>query len=105
MVCLSSSLLPCIALVVFVSGAVIPHRRAESYGRWRRTAPRAIYFISNDASNNIVALSVQGDGTLAAGTLTPTGGAGGNEVDGMTKQPATPDALGSQGAIRVAGNV
>ena len=67
--------------------------------------PKAVFFMTNVANNSIVALPVGANGTLGAGSLTPTGGAGGAEVDPLTGLPTIPDALASQGAVRVAGNV
>ncbi len=66
---------------------------------------RAIYFMSNDQENTIVALPVTGEGLLAEGTFTSTGGSGANGIDGETMEPAVPDALFSQGAITIAGDV
>jgi hypothetical protein len=66
---------------------------------------KAIYMLSNDESNAVLALPICENGLLSAGTLTATGGKGGNGVDGSTKQPAAPDALFSQGSLTVAGNV
>ncbi|KAL9120009.1 MAG: hypothetical protein Q9187_003439 [Circinaria calcarea] len=55
--------------------------------------PKAIYFITNDrTSNSVIALPISQDGTLRAGTSTPTGGAGSNPLE-------------SQGAVHVAGNL
>ena len=68
------------------------------------TTAKALYFITNDAVNSIVALPIGKNGTLSDGSLTETGGAGSNEVDAAGK-PLAPDALSSQGAVRVAGNV
>jgi hypothetical protein len=64
---------------------------------------RAVYFITNAASNSIVALKVAADGTLSDGTITCTGGAGMQGIENGA--PAAPDALFSQGALKVAGNV
>lgn len=66
---------------------------------------KAIYFITNDACNSVVALRVAADGTLSDGSITATGGAGMNGIDSTTGGPAAPDALFSQGAVKVAGNV
>lgn len=66
---------------------------------------KAIYFITNDACNSVVALRVAADGTLSDGSITSTGGAGMNAIDSATGGPAAPDALFSQGAVKVAGNV
>ena len=67
--------------------------------------PKAVFFMTNALNNSIVALPVGANGTLGAGSLTSTGGAGGAEVDPKTGLPTIPDALASQGAVRVAGNV
>jgi hypothetical protein len=64
---------------------------------------KAIYFMTNDACNSIVALKVASDGTLSDGSITMTGGAGMNGIE--NGKPAAPDALFSQGAVKVAGNV
>ena len=68
------------------------------------TNAKAIYFMTNAANNSIVALKVAADGTLSDGSITATGGAGMNGVD-STGAPAAPDALFSQGAVKVAGSV
>ena len=70
------------------------------------TVARAVYFMTNTASNSIVALNVAADGTIAdIGSITPTGGSGGNLVNPMTFAPDGPDALGSQGSVQVVENV
>ena len=68
-------------------------------------AGKAVYLITNDADNAVVALPVAADGTLSKGSVTPTGGKGANSIDAMTNQPAGPDALASQGSLTVAGQV
>jgi len=67
------------------------------------TNAKAIYFITNAASNSVVALKVASDGTVSDGSITATGGAGMSGV-GSTGAPAAPDSLFSQGAVKVAGN-
>ena len=66
---------------------------------------KAIYFLTNDQNNSVVALPIAADGTLTQGTVTPTGGEGGNSIDGATGQPAAPDALVGQSALTIAGHV
>jgi len=66
---------------------------------------KAVYFMTNLASNSIVALPVADDGSVSAGTMTSTGAAGGNLVDAKKGTPNGPDALASQGCVQVAGNV
>ena len=68
------------------------------------TNAKAIYFMTNAANNSIVALKVAADGTLSDGSITGTGGAGMNGVD-SNGAPAAPDALFSQGAVKVVGSV
>ena len=65
----------------------------------------AVYYLSNDAQNNVVALNVARDGTLTDGTTTSTNGAGSNGINPMTGGLVAPDALFSQQALTVAGNV
>jgi hypothetical protein len=67
--------------------------------------PKAVYFLSNEKENAVVAFNVADGGALSGKTTTLTGGAGGNGIDGMTNGPAGPDALFSQGAVRVVGSV
>jgi hypothetical protein len=66
---------------------------------------KAVYFMTNLASNSIAALPVADDGSVSAGTMTSTGAAGGNLVDPKKGTPNGPDALASQGSVQVAGNV
>ena len=65
---------------------------------------KAIYFLSNDAKNNIVALKVGADGKLSKGSMTSTQGKGGLGVDADGK-PALPDGTFSQSVLRVEGSV
>lgn len=68
--------------------------------------PKAVYLMTNEASgNSIVGLKVAADGSLTAGSLTPTGGKGASGIDGSTNQTAAPDALFSQSAIKVEGDM
>ncbi|KAH8640751.1 hypothetical protein IG631_03692 [Alternaria alternata] len=65
---------------------------------------RAIYMLTNDAENAVVALPIGADGMLSKGKVMKTGGAGSVAVDAEGK-PATPDALVGQSALTIAGNV
>lgn len=65
---------------------------------------RAIYFMTNQDENGVIMLPVQPDGTLAAGSIISTGGAGASLIDAATGQPVQTDTLASQGAVRVAGS-
>ncbi|XMA14809.1 hypothetical protein WAI453_007600 [Rhynchosporium graminicola] len=67
------------------------------------TNAKTIYFITNAAENSIVALKVAMNGSLSEGSVTPTGGAGMIGVDDKG-DPAIPDSLFSQGAVKVSGN-
>jgi hypothetical protein len=73
----------------------------------RTSVAKAIYIITNDPGQNaVLAIPVAQDGTLLdGGTLTPTGGVGSISIDGATGQPAATDALVSQSALTIAGNV
>lgn len=66
---------------------------------------KAVYFITNEAQNAIVALKVNADGTLSEGSTTLTGGQGASGVDGAKNSTAGPDALFSQSAVKADGNV
>ncbi|KAH7069563.1 hypothetical protein BKA63DRAFT_605974 [Paraphoma chrysanthemicola] len=67
------------------------------------TVGKAVYFLTNDKENAVVALPISADGTLSNGTMTKTGGAGSIALDAKM-QPAVPDALVGQSSLTVAGN-
>lgn len=64
-----------------------------------------VYLISNDAPNTVVALPIGEDGTLSAGTITPTGGNGSVSFSHTLGVPAKPDGLVSQSSLTIAGQV
>ena len=66
---------------------------------------KAIYFLTNNQQNAVVALPIAADGTLSNGTVTETSGMGSNSIDGSTNSSAGPDALVGQAAVTVAGQV
>lgn len=66
---------------------------------------QAVYFITNDAENSVVALPIGEDGTLSLGSVTATGGAGSNAIDAATGDEIVPDALVSQSTVAITGNV
>ena len=68
-------------------------------------AGKAIYFITNEDRNDLIALPVGSDGTLSKGSCTSTGGSGSLSIDGSTNQPAVRDGLVSQGSVAIAGKV
>ncbi|KAM0273144.1 hypothetical protein ACHAQH_008464 [Verticillium albo-atrum] len=67
-------------------------------------AAKAVYLLSNEPENSVIALPIGANGMLSAGQKAATGGEGSNAIDGSTGQPAAPDALVSQSALTVAGN-
>lgn len=71
------------------------------------TNGKAIYMLTNKAPNAVIAVPIAQDGTLdeAGGSRTETGGSGATGKDGSTGEPSKPDALFSQSALTVAGNV
>ncbi|KAK4938796.1 hypothetical protein LTR10_020803 [Elasticomyces elasticus] len=92
------------AIIPDVSAAPSPyHGRGTTKSRSSSTSPKAVYLITNDQQNAVAAVPIAADGTLSAGTITLTGGAGSNVIDGATKQPAAPDALDGQSALTIAG--
>lgn len=91
-------------LVEGIVGHVIQRHYGQSESACKATG-KAVYLLTNDANNAVVALPIDEDGALAAGTITPSGGAGSNTIDGTTMKPAQPDALVSQSSLTIAGNV
>jgi hypothetical protein len=65
---------------------------------------QALYLLSNEVNNEVIALPIRADGTISAGRRTSTKGAGSISIDGKTMMPAVSDALVSQSALTVAGN-
>ncbi|KAH6620271.1 hypothetical protein C7974DRAFT_399339 [Boeremia exigua] len=65
---------------------------------------RAVYFMTNDAENAVVALPIGRDGLLSRGTVTKTDGAGSNFINSATGLRAAPDALSAQSSLVVAGD-
>jgi hypothetical protein len=65
---------------------------------------KALYLITNDASNGVAAVPIGADGLLSTGTLTATGGSGSNSLkaDGTV---AAPDGLLSQSSLTIVGSV
>lgn len=94
------STLALLALAQGIAGHVIrqPDDACKATGK-------AVYVLTNDDANSVVALPIQADGTLGAGTVTPSGGKGLSSLSGMTNQSAGPDSLASQSALTVAGGV
>lgn len=66
---------------------------------------KAVYLLSNEVQNSVVALKVNSDGTLSPGSVHLTGGKGGASIDSATNKTAVTDVLISQSALKVDGNV
>ncbi|PKS11605.1 hypothetical protein jhhlp_001755 [Lomentospora prolificans] len=75
----------------------------QCHSAGRNSVAKAIYFLTNDEVNAVVALPISDDGTLSPGAVTATGGVGSVALN-ADNQPATPDALVGQSALTVAGN-
>lgn len=88
--------------LVAVEGAPYTEPRTATE---QNNGPKAIYFLTNDARNAVVALPVGCNGTLSHGSVTETGGKGSNAIDMDTNLPAAPDALVSQSALTISGQV
>ncbi|KAK5651995.1 hypothetical protein OQA88_10898 [Cercophora sp. LCS_1] len=101
MVFLPRNLFPPLALLILLgfqaSGSTACRGKSSGAGK-------ALYFITNDNANAVVALRVGANGLLSQGSVTPTNGAGSIALD-AANQPATPDALVSQSALTIAGNL
>lgn len=65
---------------------------------------KAIYFLTNEDSNSVVAIPISVNGTLSGGATIATGGKGGSTVK-ATGGVNGPDALGSQSALTVVDDV
>ncbi|KAF4546157.1 3-carboxymuconate cyclase protein [Lasiodiplodia theobromae] len=101
----SSLLLSSLWLFTLAASAPAPHCGAECQVAARSpTVGKAVYFLTNDAQNAVVALPIAADGTLSDGTVTATNGAGSNAIDGTTNKTSAPDALVGQSSLTIAGN-
>ncbi|KAF9630297.1 hypothetical protein BFW01_g859 [Lasiodiplodia theobromae] len=101
----SSLLLSSLWLFTLAASAPAPHCGAGCETAARSpTVGKAVYFLTNDAQNAVVALPIAADGTLSDGTVTATNGAGSNAIDGTTNKTSAPDALVGQSSLTIAGN-
>ncbi|KAK0637907.1 hypothetical protein DIS24_g10360 [Lasiodiplodia hormozganensis] len=101
----SSLLLSSLWLFTLAASAPAPHCGAGCQAAARSpTVGKAVYFLTNDAQNAVVALPIAADGTLSDGTVTATNGAGSNAIDGTTNKTSAPDALVGQSSLTIAGN-
>ncbi|MCJ1466089.1 hypothetical protein MMC07_004708 [Pseudocyphellaria aurata] len=73
-------------------------------GPYRKNA-KAVYFLTNEAKNSVVALKVHADGSLSDGSITLTGGSGASGISSMNNATAGPDSLFSQSALKAEGNM
>ncbi|KAK1837093.1 3-carboxymuconate cyclase [Podospora conica] len=63
---------------------------------------RALYFLTNNEDNAVIAAELGPDGLLTGrASSSLTGGLGGSGIDAATNQPAAPDSLFSQSALTV----
>ena len=107
MSCLWRPYLLLVALLLWLTPGVIcdaSSKLAERQMNQTATVGKAVYLITNEQTNAVVALRVGPDGKLSPGTVTPTGGAGSVALNSQG-EPAITDALVSQSALTVAGNV
>ncbi|KAI1172537.1 hypothetical protein F4777DRAFT_561360 [Nemania sp. FL0916] len=87
-----------------IVGSVIGrHQQSHNQSDACPQTGKALYFISNDSPNTIVALPLSEDGTLSAGTTTPSGGDGAVSFKGQVGVSAKPDGLVSQSSVAIAG--
>ncbi|KAI0480175.1 hypothetical protein GGR56DRAFT_687138 [Xylariaceae sp. FL0804] len=106
---MKSSILTSILLADCIAGYAIEPRSSSSSEPATsdsacRSTGKAVYLLTNDVPNAVVALPIDADGKLSRGTVTPTGGNGAASIDGTTMQPAGPDALASQSSLTVVDN-
>lgn len=95
-----------LALSLSLAGTVACHPRSRPQGPQGTAGvpnlnnAKALYFLTNNAENAVVAVELDGDGLVTGrSSVTPTLGVGANGIDGATGQPAVPDALFSQSAL------
>jgi hypothetical protein len=104
-------------------GAALPHQKQEAQQQKQQhqqqacqgapaqqmqgamKAGKAVYFVTNEQKNAVVALPIGKDGKLSKGSMTCTGGAGSVSIDGANGKPAETDALIGQSSLTVVGNV
>lgn len=102
----TSHLATAILLVQGIAGSVIGrHQLNQGKDDACPQTGTALYLISNNAPNTIVALPINEDGTLSAGTITPSEGDGAVSFARQVGVPAMPDGLVSQSSLTIAGQV
>ena len=96
-------LLSFLAMMLLADAAPSSGPGAEAAGRLNA---KAVFFLTKEAENSVVALKVNPNGTLSEGSITLTGGSGASGLDGMANNTAAgPDALFSQSALKAECNV
>ncbi|KAL7747526.1 hypothetical protein RI367_007118 [Sorochytrium milnesiophthora] len=97
----TSTLLVALALLSFAAAAAAAH---TSHGQKRARTVGAVYFIDNNPDgNHVIASSILSDGSLKFSGAHSTGGKGGSGA--ANNATGGPDALFSQGAVAIAGDL
>lgn len=86
-------------------GETAPWNPKNTHWHQQRTTGKALYFITNEAENAVVALPIKSNGSLAAGRSIKTGGAGAVMIQASSGNPQLPDGLASQSSLTIVGNV
>lgn len=90
-----------LALAVLITLTLAHPPGGKTYG----DTGHALYLITNEAVNKVVPIPIGADGLLSGEAAVNTGGAGANSLTGLLEQPSAPDALFSQSALTLAGQV
>ncbi|KAJ4353754.1 uncharacterized protein N0V89_005484 [Didymosphaeria variabile] len=90
--------------VLAAFGETAPWAPKNTHWHQQSTTGKAIYYITNEAENAVVALPIKRDGSLAAGKSTKTGGAGAVMIQAATGKLELPDGLSSQSSLTLVGN-
>lgn len=86
-------------------GETAPWTQKNSHMHQKSTTGKAVYFITNEAENAVIALSINSDGSLGDGRSTKTGGTGASMISAATGKLQAPDGLASQSALTLVHNV
>lgn len=98
-------MLPVASIAVLLAACLTSTVSAHPFRKQPNTSNNAIYFLTNEKANSVVAVPIGQDGMLSGGMTTATQGAGSNSINGETNEPAVPDPLIGQAALVVAGQV
>ncbi|KAL1608168.1 hypothetical protein SLS60_003107 [Paraconiothyrium brasiliense] len=90
--------------VLATLGETAPWAPKNTHWHQKATTGKAVYFITNEAENAVVALPIKRDGSLAAGKSTKTGGAGAVMIQASTGNLELPDGLSSQSSLTLVGS-